>query len=340
MHGLDGSSWVVATPDGDIYGDDLSNYTFVSWAANTAVPADMNGESYIFPAIDAATFRILRQRAREIARLLGSNVDVDNPVWVVADASSPRFGERVPEADLLDANKVVLKRTMGVWEDDGTEHMIRSMPAADVDNFKADAGGGGDLRVLSVSRDGVGRRNKELRAALAEMVQTDFDDFPLQGERVALEYLTSVRDGPGNLTTFHSEFMRLSGLNENSAVAHDHKCLVMALHFAVTYDQINAANSAMVEQLVRRLLQHEIAVERDPRHPDYAGLSVMLGQTTTATGGAEVTKFRTWLSSKQNERAQTMKQARLLREERAAVAKAKSKGGKGKGKGDGPPAEA
>ena len=55
---------------------------------------------------------------------------------------------------------------------------------------------------------------------------------------------------------------RQSGLSENSSVAHDHKSLCMALHLGHHYDQYNLANSAMAEQIVRRLIQHEMAVER------------------------------------------------------------------------------
>ena len=52
---------------------------------------------------------------------------------------------------------------------------------------------------------------------------------------------------------------------------------------------------------------------------------------TTEVGGAEVKKFRSWLATKHHERAQTMKQTRLLREEKAAAAKEKQTKGKGKG---------
>eukprot|EP00959_Pyramimonas_sp_CCMP1952_P408650 8564165-Pyramimonas_sp.AAC.1 len=74
----------------------------------------------------------------------------------------------------------------------------------------------------------------------------------------------------------------------------------------------------MGEQLVRRLIQHELAVERDAKHPDYSGLGYMLAGPTEDRGGVAVPKFTKWVAEKQHQRAFTLKQPRLLREETQA----------------------
>ena len=122
---------------------------------------------------------------------------------------------------------------------------------------------------------------------------------------------------------------------KNSGVAHDHRAVLEALRLGLTYDQLNLANCAMAEHICRRLIQHELAVEKDSSHPDYGGLGNVLGGTTEEKGRAAVPKFSKWVSEKQEQRARILKQDRLYREERQAETKRRK--GKGKGKGDDPP---
>ena len=67
--------------------------------------------------------------------------------------------------------------------------------------------------------------------------------------------------------------------------------------------------------MARRLLQLELAVERSPGDPDFTGLSEVVGGTTTEGGAAMTSKFREWAASRQKDREQVFKQARLEREE-------------------------
>ena len=89
----------------------------------------------------------------------------------------------------------------------------------------------------------------------------------------------------------------------------------------------------MAEQIARRLVQHELAVEKDPKHPEYGGLGSLLAGTTEEKGRVAVVKFTKWVSERQQQRAQILKQARLLREEKAADAKRRKGKGKGKNRG-------
>eukprot|EP00972_Heterocapsa_arctica_P046542 6868023-Heterocapsa_arctica.AAC.1 len=86
------------------------------------------------------------------------------------------------------------------------------------------------------------------------------------------------------------------------------------------------ASSAMAEQIVRRLIQHELAVEKDSKH------GLLLSGSTEEKGRVAMPHFTKWVSEKQQQRAAILKQGRLLREKKSAEAKRRK--GKGKGKDD------
>ena len=165
------------------------------------------------------------------------------------------------------------------------------------------------------------------------------DDFPLEGVSATKEYIKSVLEGPGNLTSYHTEWIRRSGVSDLQAVAHTHKNLTEALRLMVTYDQLDISCLASAELLVRYLIQAEIAVERNARYPEYSGLDIVVAAPTTGSGRASLTKFNTWVSDKLKERSQVWKQERLYREEQRALKKNEDwkgrKGDKDKGKGKG-----
>ena len=73
---------------------------------------------------------------------------------------------------------------------------------------------------------------------------------------------------------------------------------------------------ALADNLCRRQVQLEIAVERNAVHPDFSGLSEASGGTTTDSGAATVAKFREFIAGRQKDRANILKNARLERDER------------------------
>ena len=69
-----------------------------------------------------------------------------------------------------------------------------------------------------------------------------------------------------------------------------------------------------------------MATARSPAFPDFAGLGVIGDGATQADGSSRVPKFRSWVSERQMERANILKQTRLYAEERW------QRKGKGKGR--------
>jgi len=192
-----------------------------------------------------------------------------------------------------------------------------------------------DERLLGDHLDAAGKRTLSLAEAVSLMEESKATDFPLAGEKSAKELHAAVAAGPGNFTSYHAEWTRLSGVGEGSAVSHTHRNLCELLRLMHSFDQINTAGLASGELLTRWLIQTEIAAERNPRHPDYSGLDIIISAPVAATGRAVTAKFNTFVTEKLKERSSIWKQERLYREEmrhQGSGRASEDPSGKGKGK--------
>ena len=91
------------------------------------------------------------------------------------------------------------------------------------------------------------------------------------------------------------------------------------------YDQIDPSSLAGVELLVRRLYQIEIAVERNPRQPDFDGVDALVETSTKSSGSFNVPSMAKWFSEHQKSEAFVLKQMRLWNEEKKGLAKKEKK---------------
>ncbi|CAK0827978.1 unnamed protein product [Prorocentrum cordatum] len=274
-------------------------------------------------------------RAKVLADIAGEDIEVDAAeVWVVSDPSHRRFGEQVEPGILDDAARALQRETRGVVQldanDAGSEVHVSRVNSNDIAEWKSRVGGGGDPRLLGTFRTAGGKRFLQTKDAVGKLEETKFDDFPFDDPRAAKEYLDGILETTdGSFDAYHRNWCMAAGVSPNSGIAHDRRIILEAMRLGLTYDQINLANSAMGEQLVRRLIQRELAVEKDAKHADYSGLGYMLAGSTDDRGRAAVPKFTMWVAEKQHQRAFTPKQSRLLREERQADEKRRGKGPKG-----------
>ena len=129
------------------------------------------------------------------------------------------------------------------------------------------------------------------------------------------EYLLAIRDGPGDLPTYHLTWVRSSGVSSGGAIAHEHRSLCEALRLGLSKDQLDLSNLSCFEHLVRRLLTLEIAVARSPNAPDVSGLEVVAENPIAATGQAYVSNMTSWITDRLKEKANIQKQSRLFKEE-------------------------
>ena len=173
----------------------------------------------------------------------------------------------------------------------------------------------GDLRLLGSHTDGSGKRFLDLKTALTLVKESPMTDWPLQGPRMTGEFLRAIRSGPGDIVSYHLAWLKGSGVNQHSMIAHDHRILCHILRNAIEVDQYDVTNSLSLELLCRRLVQIETAVARSPLNPDFSSLEMVMEDTVGAGGEAVTTAFNSWLSTKPKEKAAVAKQTRLYKEE-------------------------
>ena len=283
-----GARWVTLTPDLELDVVDLSARRHRVLDRARGFPRDVQALVYAHDPLTRGEIDAYKRQAQMQAALLDGDAMVaqEEESWVIWETDRADFGEKV------DDDEVVGGRYRGYVEIGGIEVAVRRFAANVVEAVNRARGADQDIRLVGDHRDAGGRRHLELRDALALYRSTPFKDWNLPGPRAVREWLSSVVDGPGNLTSYHHEWIRMSGVSETTSAAHEHRVLVEALRLGVAVDQFDVTNSAMVEQLVRRLIQVEVAVGRNSRFPDFSGLDVVMSAPTTASGAAELPVFK------------------------------------------------
>eukprot|EP00435_Cladocopium_sp_Y103_P066043 s1362_g28.t1 len=146
----------------------------------------------------------------------------------------------------------------------------------------------GDERLLGPHKDQQGKRFLDFKTAMTLMKETEADDWYLQGPRVFLEFMRSIRSGPGDIATYHLSWAKNSGVKPHSMIAHEHRIICNVIRASIEVDQINAAGCLSFELLARRLVQVETAVARNPQSPDFSGLELVL-EDPVGSGGEATT---------------------------------------------------
>ncbi|CAK0907206.1 unnamed protein product, partial [Prorocentrum cordatum] len=290
---------------------------------------------YGFDPVPRADILALKRQAAVQAAILGdgdADMEIEHFAWVISEAGHLRFAQTLTDQEVEQAT---LGQTKGVALVNGLEVFVEKIEAdrAKIEKWKAEReAGAGDLRVLGDHRDASGRRHLTLTEGVSMMRETSFEDWNMPGPRIAKEWLVSVRDGPGDLTTYHSQWMRRSGVGEGTAVAHIHFVMCEIVRLAIQVDQLDVSNLMSFELAMRRICQDETAVSRNPRHPDYGGLDIVLHAPVSEQGQASTDRFTEWVTARLKERASIYKQTRLWNEEQRALQAARtsvdsSKGG-------------
>ena len=341
---VDRAVWIISTPDHDVYEEDYDGTTVVSLGRNCLYPADQAGRMYIPDNDDIMSqYAELKRQADALAIIRGcmdrpgvvsSDAVQSNAHWRVADVDSKRFGEIIPPGELLDGSSNVILRIGDIQKrlhHKGSEILTLEL----VEDFSAwserkrpglPGGDAGDLRLLGCSRLSSGKRQMSLVDALTKMSDTKFDDWPHRGPKAVREFLESVAENGGDIANYHSSFLRKSGLAENSAAAHEYKNLLGILKLAVTYDQVDCSNLASIEQVVRRILEIQVAVRRNPKHPTFDTFDYNTRGVVDEVGGARAAGYAEWMAEQQKAEAKSLKSTREWREEQAAERRKAHKG--------------
>ena len=333
--------WIGLTPDGELQRIDLATTTHIALDRKAEFPAPQRPYVYAFDPLSRGELESYRRRAKTMNNLFNDAAfeEVASSVWVIADSSHPEFGREVDEELVVDG---VTLRDCGIVEWEGEELFVKRLSSATKDQWVTDkVSAKGDMRLLGDFRDGQGKRFLDFKSAADKLRNTEMKDWELKGPRACAEFIRAVRLGTGDLTSYHLNWAQHSGVSQHGAAVHEHRVLIDSIRAMMMIDQVDISNLLGTEILVRRVIQIETAVSRNPASPDYTGLEVVMEQAVGVGGEAQVNTFTEWVSSKLKERAQVQKQARLYKEEfkrkSGGEASESEQKGRGKGRGKGKP---
>ena len=205
------------------------------------LPADIIGEIYAFDPIGKSQLLAYKRRAKVQASILGEAEVGESEAyeWLVSEPGHQLFGQIIDSTLMDNGATGVCFNSKGVAIIDGDEVFCEKVAMKDMDDWKKTRGlEVADVRLLGDFKDSTGKRNLELTKAIGLMKDEVVEDFPIAGTRAAKEYHDSIAMGPGNFLSYHSEWLRLSGVAKRSSAAHIHRTLMEALRLLHQVDQI------------------------------------------------------------------------------------------------------
>jgi hypothetical protein len=333
LHRVTDATWITLTPDLELERLNLAARRHRVLERAARFPADVEEDLYYFDPLEKGVLIRNKRLAKTQAVVLGAGGEEELHAlqWVYYEPSEPHFGKPVEE-DLIDhAEHFVSLGDQGLVIRDGKVQRIAKVAGDPLEQWLADRKKEeDDIRLLGHHTDQTGARFLSWQDAVGMFRETPMPEWKFDGPRVTKELSEAVRDGSGNPTSYHAEWVRLSGVNQHSAVAYEHRHCMEVLRLATHQDQLDISNIAAFEQIARRVVQLEIAADKDPHNPDFTGLGVVSDGAVDSRGSARAPKFKQWVSQKQQQQAQILKQQRLYKEE--ALAERKARKGRGKGK--------
>lgn len=330
--------WISLSPDGDLDRIDLNQSAHIALERKSDFPVAQSPYTYAFDEISKAELEGHRRRARLMCNLFNeaSFADVESFEWLVADVHRPDFGVAFKDSDIEDS--VVLQDSALIEYEGDIVYAVKVPVSQKAEWIKSRDTTKGDARLLGSHKDAHGRRFLEFGKAIDLMTSAEFSDWPLSGPRACMELLKSIREGTSDLTTYHLQWARNSGVSSYAACLHEHRCICDYLKYFIATDQVDVSCLLGAEMMCRRLITIETAVTRNPQAPDFSGLDLVMESGIGQSGEARTAKFTEWISAKLKEKAQVQKQARLFKEEFGRVKPTQDPadgGGKGRGRGRG-----
>ena len=187
---VDRSTWIISTPDYDVYEEDFDGVTVVPLSRNSEYPGAYVGQMYIPRNQELMrSYLEMKRQADSLAVVRGCS---DRPGvasggdaaetghWRIADVDSKRFGDIIPASDLADVTKNAILERNGARKRlhcvDGSIFTLEYV--LDFDNWSnakrpgLPGGDAGDLRLLGCTRLASGKRQLCLRACRTRSSQT------------------------------------------------------------------------------------------------------------------------------------------------------------------------
>lgn len=305
-----GSRWVIVTPDGDVYSEDMGPHnddiTAVrACGVNGARPAGFKDRVYGWATGRTPTGRPLAaliEEGRQLA-LLEGGADATSPWAPVTAAGAPqknwviKFGR---EGSTLGVGDVVAEPTtrlgnMGLAEVNGAIVVVEEILASDVQSYRAVLSkpllSETDARVLAVRYDESGDRARPWMEVARGIAQSTMSDFPVSGPRTTawvVRFLARRGTGPEDHHRWWRSTARLSGTDWGVG---EHQMCCRILQQSGCFDQLDLANLAGMEIIARRLQLIEYQYRdrvRDTERTVSSGASGLLGQNLMTADEADL----------------------------------------------------
>ena len=200
---------------------------------------------------------------------------------------------------------------LGPWD--------QATPPGQTDNAELDA------RVLSILRDPSGNRWRDFRATINDLVESEWDAWPVRGPRTLLWVCRFIAAHCFNPMGRHTQWLQLTGLKQDDPAASDHEQGLRMIELAACYDQSQAAELAAMEVAARRVQLAEL------KHRDKLAGALSTGNSVDEDSFLYMGTGRTrglimvcpaleeFVAQELAKEAATAKERRKLREERAAA---------------------
>ena len=261
LHRIEGGRWITLTPDLELQRHDLSvqNHRVLDRAA--PYPAEIAAQIYAHDPIGRAALSNFKRQAQVQAAILGEGAVIESEAyqWVIAESSHADFG-RATDAALLANEATGLAFTMkGVVILNGEEVFVERVMINEMESWKRRRGlDMADVRLLGDHRDASGKKVLGLRQAVPLMKSPPDPEFPIQGTRAAKEFHEAVSLTTEGFLTYHSEWVRLSGVSRKTSSVHIHRSVCEALRLMHSFDQLDASALAVGEHLTRWVILNAI----------------------------------------------------------------------------------
>ena len=320
--------WLLVSPDGNVEATHLGAVALLALGRAVPLPAHVVGHYYLCGNVVVAQFPTLHQQAARLSGILGgapvAAAERTGPqaTWRVADTAAYDFGVEVDD-ELMDNHATgVICGAVGLCRcgEPARWVAVERVPLSETNLWEQDkqSGAGRDRRlgvprghlvttpVIPLNEAISGFRPRDLR---------EVGDWPHQGPRAALEFITAVQTLGLTLFTYHDFWVRQSGVHAESSVSWEHRMMCSVLAMAICYDRLDVTNCASMELAGRRIIMIERAVRVNNKAPSFVGLHKMIEHALDEGGGIATREFTAHMATLAEAEARILKQNRLLREE-------------------------
>ena len=109
-----------------------------------------------------------------------------------------------------------------------------------------------DARVLTVKRAMDGRRIRSFKEATGELVESTWENWPVQGPRTFLWCAQHIAEMDHHPMAHHLRFRTSAGLQHYDVGVPVHEMAMRVMDFALTYDQLHCSELACLEVVARQ----------------------------------------------------------------------------------------